>query len=99
MPGFMAGFVWYWGKPCPDPVRGGTSTSLVRNHVILGGAPSEVLDCISKFFGGEIVTYKTPNCFSPANLVIVLKNNCKEHVSVRRQNNFNAIVNNYDMRD
>ena len=94
MPGFKAGFAWYWGSPCPD--RGRAATKLVAHHVILGGAPSDVLDCISKFIeGGDIYTYKTPGFFSPSNLVIVLKNKCTPRAIVRRQ--CNDI--DYDLRD
>ena len=97
MTGFMASLVWYWGRPRLDPAGGGAQVPLVRHHLILSGAPVEILDLLAKFVDSDIVTYKTPDFFAPVNLVFVLKNDCAEQFCRRMQ--CNGIVGSSDLRD
>jgi hypothetical protein len=97
MSGFLAGFVWYWGEPFTESHRTSRQAQIVvRHHLILGGLPPEIFDRINGFFSTDIVTYKTPAYpWKPINLVIVLKCDCKKHVSAMRQ--FNACAGQNDL--
>ena len=101
MSGFKAGFVWYWGEPFPDSLRANRQKQVVvRHHLILGGLPTEIFDHINGFFSTDIVTYKTPAYpGEPINLVILLKCDCKKHVSTMRQFNDGAGENDHDFKD
>ena len=89
MRGFRAGLAWYWGEPFADPIQPKRPRQgIVRHHLILGGFPTEIFDHICTFLSTDIVTYKTPPYpDQPINLVIVLKCECKPHVSAFRQLN------------
>ena len=92
MAGFKAGFVWYWGEPFSNVLGESRQRQvIVRHHLILGGLPAEMFDDITSFFSPDIVTYKTPAYpDEPINLVIMLRCDCKKHVSAICQ--FNAHV-------
>jgi len=92
MSGFKAWFVWYWGEPFSDTFRASRRRQvIVRHHLVLGGLPTELFDLITGFLSTDIVTYKTPEYpDKPIHLVIMLKCDCKKHVSAISQRNDRA---------
>jgi hypothetical protein len=88
---------WKWGHQQRHQHQMGPSTTkwghrqgrlhqrVVRHHLILGGLPEECLNIIAGFL--DIASYTTPSLFCDANLVVVLKNDCKPHLNVRKQYN------------
>ena len=86
MAGFMAALVWHWGNLRLDPPQKGARVPLVRHHLILGGASTEILDLIAQFVDcGDMVTYRTPDFFAHASVVFVLKNDCAPPCFSRKQ--------------